>query len=71
VIGPLGLSMGMGMVRVEVQIAIVLLTLCGRAEDCVGFGYFNKAFGGVWVGAVAVWVVGFGEGVKGPGGGGC
>jgi hypothetical protein len=61
--------MGMGMMGVEMQIAIVLLTLCGRAEDCVGFGDFDKVFGSVWVGRVAVWVVGFGESVKGPGGG--
>jgi len=55
----------MGMMGVEMQIAIVLLTLCGRAEDCVGFGDFDKVFGSVWVGRVAVWVVGFGEGVEG------
>jgi hypothetical protein len=51
---------------VEVQVSVVLLAFCGRAECCVGFGDLDEAFRGVGVGGVAVWVVGFGEGVEGP-----
>lgn len=48
------------------QVSVVLLAFCGRAECCVGFGDLDEAFRGVGVGGVAVWVVGFGEGVEGP-----
>jgi hypothetical protein len=59
--------MGMRMVGVQVQIAVVLLPFCGRAERGVGFGDLDEALGGVGVRRVAVWMVGFGEGVEGPG----
>jgi hypothetical protein len=59
----------MRMVGVQVQIAVVLLAFCGRTEGCVGFGDLHEAIGGVGVGGVTVWMVGFGEGVEGPGGG--
>jgi len=61
----MGSSVGMGMLGVQVEIAVVLLALRGRAERCVGFGDLDEAFGGLWVRGVAVWVVGFGEGVEG------
>lgn len=46
--------------------AVVGLAFCRRAEDGVGFGDFHEAGGGTGVVGVAVWVVGFGEGVEGP-----
>jgi hypothetical protein len=52
---------------VQLQVSVILLAFCGGAEGCVGFGDFDEALGGVGVRGVAVWVVGFGEGVEGPG----
>jgi hypothetical protein len=62
----MGSSVGVGMVGVEMEIAVVLLAFGGRTEGCVGFGDLDEALGGIWVGGVAVWMVGFGEGVEGP-----
>ncbi len=57
----MGVGVGVvGRVKVQVQVPVVLLALCGRAEGCVGVGDLDKALGGVWIGGVAVWVVGFG-----------
>lgn len=47
--------------------AVVSLALRGVVEDGVGFGDSDEALGGTRVVRVAVWVVGFGELVEGPG----
>jgi len=52
-----------------VQVSVILLPFCGRGERGVRFGDLDKAFRGVRIGGVAVWVVGFGEGVEGSEGG--
>jgi hypothetical protein len=68
VVGTLGLVVGDGVVRgVQVQLPVVLLSFGGRAKGRIGFGDEDEALGGVGVGGVAVWVVGFGESVEGPG----
>ena len=46
------------------EVAVVAGALFGGAEDCVGFTYFDEAFGGVGVGGVEVGMVGFGEFVE-------
>ena len=56
---------GMGRVMFGEDLAVIFLTRSGGAEDCVGFGDGDEAGGGCWVVGVAVWVVGFGEGIEG------
>lgn len=51
---------------VQMQLTIVLLSFGWCGERCVGLGDEDEAFRGVGVGWVAVWMVGFGEGVEGP-----
>lgn len=56
---------------VEAQnVAVVFGAFLRVGEGRVGFAYAHEAAGGIGVGSVVVWVVGFGEGVEGPGGGG-
>jgi hypothetical protein len=56
-------------VRVAVGVmedfAVVFGAFFGGGEDCVCFRDFYEAFARVGVRGVAVWVVGFGEGVEG------
>lgn len=54
------LRVGVGAFRsksVEAVVAVVGGAFCGVAEDVVGGGDLGEAGAGVWVGAVAVWVV--------------
>lgn len=48
----------------EAVLAVVGGASLGVAEDVVGGGYSGESLAGVWVGAVTVWVVAKGEGVK-------
>lgn len=62
-----------GLLRGGVQaqdVTVVLGTRGGVREDTIGFRDAHETPRGVWVGAVVVWVVGFGEPVEGPGEGG-
>ena len=45
---------------------VVCLPFWRIAEDSVGVGNADEAFGGGGVAGVSVWVVGFGERVEGP-----
>ena len=47
------------------DLAVVLLPRGGRPQDGVGFGDGDEAGGGLEIVGVAVWVVGFGQGIEG------
>lgn len=49
---------------VDVKRPVVLLSFCGRAERGVGIRDSHEPGGSFGVVGVAIWVVGFGEGVK-------
>lgn len=51
------------------EVAVVGLTFCRSAKDGVRFADLDEALGGGGVVRIAVWVVGFGEGVERPVGG--
>lgn len=46
-----------GVVGMDAVIAVVDCPFAFVAEDLVGGGDLSEAGGGVWIGAVAVWVV--------------
>jgi hypothetical protein len=60
------MGVGGGVVRTGQVLPVVCLPFWRIAEDSVGVGNADEAFGGGGVAGVSVWVMGLGERVEGP-----